>query len=71
MQRHLIVMTVLFAITACEKQSPPTADAIEHPNPAAVFCTEEDGKYDLDSGLCELPDGTTVDAWKYYRERKS
>ncbi|MDV7145473.1 DUF333 domain-containing protein [Tropicimonas sp. TH_r6] len=43
-------------------------------NPAAVFCKEQGGKYLIVSddkgerGLCELPDGTTVDGWDYFRE---
>jgi putative hemolysin len=39
------------------------------PNPAAVFCVEQGGRYLLDSGQCLLPDGTTVDAWDYFRSR--
>lgn len=37
------------------------------PNPAAVFCAGQGGQYLLDSGQCLLPDGTTVDAWDYFR----
>ena len=36
-------------------------------NPAAVFCVEREGKFLLDTGQCVLPDGTTVDAWEYFR----
>jgi len=38
-------------------------------NPAAVFCAERGGEYLLASGQCRLADGTTVDAWTYFREQ--
>ena len=43
-------------------------------NPAAVFCEEQGGKHvivqeaDGERGICELPDGSKVDAWDYFRE---
>ncbi len=42
-------------------------------NPAAVFCTESGGKYEIRDGadgqvgICILPDGVEVDAWEYFR----
>jgi putative hemolysin len=36
-------------------------------NPSAVFCLERGGEYLLDTGQCRLPDGTTMDAWAYFR----
>jgi hypothetical protein len=37
------------------------------PNPAAVFCEEEGGTVSGSEPMCELPDGTVVDAWEHYR----
>jgi putative hemolysin len=39
----------------------------ELPNPAAVFCEEQGGKTSGPEPMCELPDGSIVDAWEYYR----
>jgi hypothetical protein len=50
-----------------------TATATEKPNPAAVFCTDEGGAYDIESspegrrGICTLPDGRILDAWDHFR----
>lgn len=38
------------------------------PNPAAVYCEEQGGVTSGPEPMCELPDGTVVDAWDYYRE---
>lgn len=51
--------------------------ASQSPNPAAVYCVEEGGAYQIVQskggvrGLCVLPDGRVVDAWDYFRERHS
>jgi putative hemolysin len=46
------------------------------PNPAAVFCTDRGGTYEIrraadgsESGVCILADGTEVDAWDYFRDQ--
>jgi hypothetical protein len=43
-------------------------------NPAATFCVENDGEYQIrknsdgsEYGICILEDGTEVDAWDYLR----
>ncbi|WP_298933365.1 DUF333 domain-containing protein [uncultured Ruegeria sp.] len=43
-------------------------------NPAATFCVENDGEYQIrknsdgsEYGVCILKDGTEVDAWDYLR----
>jgi uncharacterized protein len=45
------------------------------PNPAAVFCIDSGGTYQIrrvvdgsESGVCILADGSEVDAWTYFRE---
>lgn len=42
-------------------------------NPAAVFCVESGGSYEIcratdgsESGVCIPEDGTKVDAWEYF-----
>lgn len=44
-------------------------------NPAATFCVESGGQYQIhtaadggQSGTCTLADGTEMDAWEYFRE---
>lgn len=43
-------------------------------NPAATYCIAQGGLYgihdgpDGQSGICQLPDGTRIDAWTYFRE---
>ncbi len=38
-------------------------------NPAAVFCEEQGGAVSGDEPMCELLDGSIVDAWEYYRSQ--
>jgi putative hemolysin len=38
-------------------------------NPASVFCEEQGGTVSGPEPMCELPDGTVVDAWEYYWEQ--
>lgn len=46
-------------------------------NPSATFCIESGGTYDSQQtaagteGICTLADGTTVNAWTYFRAQKS
>jgi uncharacterized protein len=43
-------------------------------NPAAVFCVESGGRYEIrqspagdETGFCLLPGGEEIDAWEYFR----
>ncbi len=44
-------------------------------NPAATYCIAQGGLYgiqdgtDGQTGICQLPDGTKIDAWTYIREQ--
>ena len=45
-------------------------------NPAAVFCVEQGGRYDIrtsndggQQGFCVFADGTEMDAWTFFREQ--
>lgn len=62
-------------LAACEPASTKSEpENVGLANPAAVFCTESGGTYDIRNGadgqygLCTLPDGREVDAWDYFRE---
>jgi putative hemolysin len=44
---------------------PPVISGV--PNPATVFCAEHGGTTSGPEPMCNLPDGTSVDAWEYYR----
>jgi len=68
---------LLLSIAACNPQNSapePNPESKPEPigkaNPAAVFCIEKSGEYDLENGTCKLPDGTIVDAWKFLREHQ-
>jgi putative hemolysin len=37
------------------------------PNPAAVFCEEQGGTTSGPEPMCQLPDGSVVDAWELFR----
>ncbi len=46
------------------------------PNPAAVFCVEKGGQYQIESSttgarsVCRFPDGRVVDAWEFFRQNQ-
>lgn len=58
--------TVLSACANLDKT--PDDQNTQTPNPAAVFCANEGGSYNMDNGNCRLEDGTVVNGWDYYRE---
>jgi putative hemolysin len=37
------------------------------PNPAAAYCEQRGGTTSGPEPMCELPDGSIVDAWDFYR----
>ncbi|MGA0877677.1 MAG: DUF333 domain-containing protein [Ilumatobacteraceae bacterium] len=43
------------------------------PNPASVYCEEQGGTVEIveepagQRGFCNLPDGTRIDEWEYFR----
>ena len=41
------------------------------PNPATVFCEERGGTTSGPEPMCNLPDGSVVDAWEYFRAEGS
>ncbi len=65
-----IVASLLAAATVSAQGATQTTMA----NPAATFCVENDGTYEIRTnadgsqfGVCILTDGTEVDAWDYLR----
>lgn len=76
------VLAVLFltagvAMIGCSRETAeyqqPASTAL--PNPAAVFCVEAGGTYEIrraadgsQTGVCILEDGAEVDAWDYFRK---
>lgn len=54
-----------------------SADAQQAPNPAAAFCVEDGGRYEVvrgadgDRGVCVFSDGQRVDAWAHFRSSRS
>lgn len=61
-----------FVLTACDaKDADPSGqgEGVGLPNPAAVYCEEQGGQYNLDTGKCTLADGSEVDAWEYFRSQ--
>lgn len=51
----------------------PSDDSAQIANPASVFCVEQGGTLEIvdeesgQVGYCNLPDGTRVEEWEYYR----
>ena len=82
MKRILLITIILMALTACSanQTQAPELTATELPpaglpNPAAVHCTQNGYKYEIQtaadgsqSGICIFPDGSTCEEWAYYRE---
>ncbi|SHE49864.1 hypothetical protein SAMN05444279_10391 [Ruegeria intermedia] len=69
MKKLIVTATALLA-GACAQAQTKTTMA----NPAATFCIENGGDYQIrknadgsEYGVCVLADGTEVDAWDYLR----
>ena len=51
----------------------PSTDVTGMPNPASVYCEEQGGTLEIvdeeggQVGYCNLPDGTRIEEWEYYR----
>jgi hypothetical protein len=65
-----LVLSTLAATTGVAAAAAP----VGLPNPAAAFCVEKGGQYQLasrDAGarsVCRFPDGRVVDAWDFFRQ---
>lgn len=65
------------AVAGCgddESDDEPTDDTTQIANPASVYCVEQGGTVEIvtegggEVGYCNLPDGTRVEEWEYFRE---
>ncbi|MGD9702507.1 MAG: DUF333 domain-containing protein [Acidimicrobiia bacterium] len=63
----VVLGAVGLVLTACGGDDDD--EPAQLPNPASVFCEEQGGTVDLQSGICTLPDGTEIDEWEYYRSQ--
>jgi hypothetical protein len=76
--RGRLLAAALLALAGCSDYAAPPAggEQITLPNPAAQFCEEQGGDYDIREGdkgmvgVCVMPDGSELDAWSYYRESR-
>ena len=67
MRRVILTLAIAALVaTGCGDDDDDTDTGI--PNPAAVYCEEQGGTTSGPEPMCELPDGTIVDAWDSYRE---
>jgi len=65
------------ALSACggsaETDAPPRNDMNQLANPASVYCVDQGGTLEIaqeaegEVGYCNLPDGTRIEEWEYYR----
>ncbi|MFC5077744.1 hypothetical protein VTH8203_02253 [Vibrio thalassae] len=63
-----LVAVSTMALAGCSNtQKTEEQQPIGMANPAAVYC-EQHGAYDLQTGMCLLKSGESVNAWDYYRE---
>ncbi len=74
-----LLLPLTTAISSCAPtgQNLEQQDQVGRPNPAAVHCSQQGGTYEVrrasdgsETGFCILPDGTEVDAWVFFREKK-
>ncbi|EEE39126.1 conserved domain protein [Rhodobacteraceae bacterium KLH11] len=70
MTRPFIITALLALLAACDQSAGPSTELA---NPAATFCIEQGGEYQIQdgadgqTGICTLPDGSKQDAWDYFR----
>lgn len=79
----LVLTAIVPLATACGSNDSPssteptsvTEDSTQMANPASVFCIEQGGTLDIvdeangQVGYCNLPDGTRIEEWEYYRSQ--
>lgn len=67
----IAVVVLAVAASACGGDPPDNPPAIA--NPASEFCLEQGGELEIvdepdgQVGYCNLPDGTRVEEWEFYR----
>ncbi len=78
MKRALVLLIAAGAFTmgACgdDSEPSPSPDTTGIANPASTFCVEQGGTVEIvdetdgQVGYCNLPDGTRVEEWEYFRQ---
>jgi len=73
----LSLVTGAIALSACggsaETDAPPRNGKNQLANPASVYCVDQGGTLEIaqeaegEVGYCNLPDGTRIEEWEYYR----
>lgn len=83
MRRSLFATLLLFVgLAACSDDTEPattTAAPVETnvqiANPASQYCVDQGGTVEIvtesdgEVGYCNLPDGTRIDEWEYFRQQ--
>ena len=75
MRRLLPLLLATAGLAACGSDAEPTGTTsdVGLANPASVFCVEQGGTVEIvdeadgQVGYCNLPDGTRVEEWEYFR----
>jgi putative hemolysin len=73
LKKIAISLSLVLSLAACsssEKEQSAKSDMakpIGKANPAAVYCIEQQGSYNLENSDCTLKTGEVVNAWNFYR----
>ena len=75
MRRLLPLLLAMAGLAACGSDAEPTGTTsdVGLANPASVFCVEQGGTVEIvdeadgQVEYCNLPDGTRVEEWEYFR----
>jgi putative hemolysin len=75
MRRLLPLLLATTALAACGSSAEPSdpTTGVGIANPASVFCVQQGGTVEIvdeaggQIGYCNLPDGTRVEEWEYFR----
>lgn len=65
--RSAIVCTAACALLLVGGCGDDCYDDPRVPNPAVAYCEQRGGRVTGPEPMCELPDGSIVDAWEFYR----
>lgn len=82
-RRSILATLLLFVgLAACSDDSEPATTTaapeetnVQIANPASVYCVEQGGTVEIvtesdgEVGYCNLPDGTRIDEWEYFRQQ--
>jgi putative hemolysin len=72
-----VSLTVVLAACGDDSEpstTTPTEDSVQIANPASQYCVDQGGTVEIvtenggEVGYCNLPDGTRVDEWEYFRQ---